>query len=99
MPVSSYTSLIATSDGEYPTSAQPTGYSHQPESARWVSSSSPSSFPTIAATATFGVTYPGTPDPTASIQVSKSASASASSIAAARMSAAMRSTSSNRSCS
>ncbi len=25
MPVSSYTSLMATSDGEYPTSAHPTG--------------------------------------------------------------------------
>ena len=33
MPVSSPTSLTATSAGEYPTSAQPVGYSQNPESA------------------------------------------------------------------
>ena len=56
MPVSSTTSLTATSAGEYPTSAHPVGYSQMPESARWTSSSSPSSLPTIAPMATFGVT-------------------------------------------
>ena len=56
IPVSSCTSLIATSDGEYPTSAQPTGYSQTPESARWVSRISPASLPTTAATAHLGVT-------------------------------------------
>ncbi len=55
MPVSSYTSLIAISDGEYPTSAHPTGYSQMPLSARWVRRISPASLPTTAATATFGV--------------------------------------------
>jgi|LUMW01.1.fsa_nt_gb hypothetical protein len=56
MPVSSRTSLTTTSAAEYPTSAQPVGYSHSPESARCTSNSSPSSLPTTAPTVTFGVT-------------------------------------------
>src|SRR5262249_26401884 len=51
----------------------------------------------MAATATFGVTYPATPSPTVASHSSNSASASASSSAAARMSAATFSTSSKRS--
>jgi hypothetical protein len=56
MPVSSDTSFTATSDGEYPTSAQPVGYNQMPESARRTNRISPSSLPTTAPTATFGVT-------------------------------------------
>ena len=56
MPVSSSTSLTTTSAAEYPTSHHPVGYSHTPESARWMSRSSPLSLPTAAPTATLGVT-------------------------------------------
>ena len=56
MPVSSSTSLTATSAGEYPTSAHPVGYSHIPESARCTSRISPASLPTTAPMATLGVT-------------------------------------------
>ena len=55
-PVSSSTSFTTTSLAEYPTSAQPVGYSHTPLSLRCTSSTSPASLPTTAPTATFGVT-------------------------------------------
>ena len=56
IPVSSSTSFTATSAGEYPTSAQPVGYSHTPESARCTRRIRPRSSCTTAPMADFGVT-------------------------------------------